>query len=86
MAFLINTNYVPPSVGSVSQPANSTVLDKAGLTFEPTFNTGQITNVWNLLSNDWTHLGPSNTERGLACKRNTTNLLMVSRAGPDPRS
>lgn len=152
-AFVINTNYVPPSITIVAQPANRTVMAGATVTFTalaagdapmyyqwkfngtnnlvdgpnvsgantnvlvlknvttnsageyrlvvsnafatatssnatltvlPTFNTTQMSNTWNLLAGERTYLGTNNTERGLAFNRATTNLLLVSRAGPDP--
>lgn len=54
------------------------------LTVIPTFNTAQMTNVWNLLPGDRVYLGTNSTERGLAFNPVTTNLLLVSRAAADP--
>ena len=152
-AFVINTNYVPPSVSIVAQPVNRTAMEGSTVTFTaqavgtqpllhrwrfngtndlvdgpnvsgantnvltlrnittnsagnyslfvsnvfataissnavltvlPTFNTGQMSNIWNLLAGDRTYLGTNSTERGLAYNSATTNLLLVSRAGTDP--
>lgn len=56
----------------------------AVLTVVPTFNTPQMTNIWNLLAEEHSYLGTNNTERGLAYNATTTNLLLVSRAPHDP--
>ncbi len=55
------------------------------LTVLPTFNTGQMSNIWNLQPGERTYIGTNtSTERGLAFNSATTNLLLVSRLSPDP--
>ena len=55
------------------------------LTVLPTFNTAQMTNIWNLQPGQRNYLGTNtSTERGLAYNSATTNLLLVSRLPADP--
>lgn len=56
----------------------------AVLTVLPTFNTAQMSNIWNLLPGDRPYLETNYTERGLAFNNATTNLLLISRAAADP--
>ena len=81
-------NITTNSAGNYSLYANnvfgSATSSNALLTVLPTFNTAQMTNLWNLLPGDRAYLGTNSTERGLAFNPATTNLLLVSRASADP--
>jgi hypothetical protein len=63
----------------VSNAFATALSSNAVLTVLPTFNTAQMTNIWNLLAGERTYLGTNSTERGLAFNAATTNLLLVSR-------
>ncbi|MCO5051128.1 MAG: DUF4623 domain-containing protein [Verrucomicrobiae bacterium] len=55
------------------------------LTVSPTFNTAQMTNLWNLEPGSRSYLGAATaTERGLAYNPISDSLLLVSRLPADP--
>lgn len=69
----------------VSNAFGTALSSNASLTVLPTFNTAQMSNLWNLEPGERTYLGTNtSTERGLAYNAATTNLLLVSRLSPDP--
>jgi hypothetical protein len=69
----------------VSNVFGSATSSNATLTVLPTFNTAQMSNIWNLLPGERSYLGETtSTERGLAYNSATANLLLVSRLSPDP--
>lgn len=68
----------------VSNAFDRATSSNALLTVLPTYNTAQMSNIWNLLAGDRAYLGTDNTERGLAFNSATTNLLLASRASADP--
>jgi hypothetical protein len=64
----------------VSNSVASVLSSNAVLTIVPLFNTGQASNIWNLLPGDRFYVTVTNTsgERGMAYNPVTTNLLLVS--------
>ncbi len=86
---LILRNVTTNQAGGYSLQASNlfgqAVSSNAVLSVEPTFNTAQATNIWNLLPGDRSYLSATNnSERGMAYNPLTTNLLLVSRAVADP--
>ena len=63
----------------VSNAYGSDISSNAMLIVSSAFNTGQMTNIWNLLPGERGYLGTGGTERGMAVNPLTTNLLLVSR-------
>ena len=91
----VNTNtLIISNVGSnaagtyslfVSNAFGTATSSNATLTVLPTFNTAQMTNIWNLQPGERNYIGTNtSTERGLAYNSATTNLLLVSRLPADP--
>jgi hypothetical protein len=85
---LVLTNITTNSAGNyslfVSNAFGNATSSNALLTVLPTFNTPQMTNIWNLLPGERSYLGTNSTERGIAYNNASTNLLLVSRGTPDP--
>ncbi len=64
----------------VSNAYGTAFSSNATLTVYPLLNTGQMTNIWNLIPGDRAYIGTGGTERGLAYDPFTSHLLLVSRS------
>lgn len=82
----ITLSNITASVGgtytvAVTNSIGYTLSSNAVVTVVPLFNTGQMTNIWNLLPGERFYITVTNNtsgERGLAYNPATTNLLLVS--------
>jgi hypothetical protein len=73
---------------AVSNAGSFDISSNATLTVSTLLNTDQAPNIWNLLPGDRAYISiggsTGGNERNIAFNPVTTNLLLVSRAGPDP--
>ena len=64
----------------VSNAYGHTFSSNATLAVFPYLNSGQMTNIWNLVPGDRTYIGTGSTERGLAYDPLSKQLLLASRS------